>query len=82
MKLNGVEDVATAYRIAPAAGEELIEMVDGLDGPARSQAGWDPYEVWWSRVKGSSSVMQERRRGPSRWWLRFALLKPRALTKA
>jgi hypothetical protein len=33
---------------------------------ARAQSGWDPYEVWRTRVKGSASVMQEREREPLR----------------
>jgi hypothetical protein len=62
MKRNGAEGLGTAYWKLPAAKNEFTEMVNGLQRLARPQAGWDPYEVWRTRVRGASTVMQERKR--------------------
>jgi hypothetical protein len=59
VKTQGAAGLAAVHRKSPAAKEEFNGRVNGLDRPARPQAGWDPYEVWRTRVKGSSSVMQE-----------------------
>ena len=66
MKTQGAAALATVYRESPAAKEEFTGMVNGLDRLARPQSGWDPYEVWRTRVKVSSGVMQEREREPLR----------------
>lgn len=63
MKGNGAEGLATIYRKLPAANEEFTGTVKAPDRLARPQSGWDPYEVWRTRVKASSSVMQERELG-------------------
>ncbi len=60
MKRKAAEGLAVARGMSPAANEEFTEMVAGLDWLARPRAGWDPYEVWRTRVKVSSSVMHER----------------------
>lgn len=54
------------------ASEEFTGMVHGRE-MARPQSGWDPYEVWRTRVKGSSTVIQEREREPLRERVRRAL---------
>jgi hypothetical protein len=59
VKMQGAAGIAAVYRKLRAAKEEFTGMVNGLDRPARPKSGWDPYEVWRTRVKGSSSVMQE-----------------------
>jgi hypothetical protein len=46
--------------------------VNGLDRLARPQSGWDPYEVWRTRVKGAATVMQEREPDPLRQRLSLA----------
>jgi hypothetical protein len=61
---------------------------EGIDGPAGRANGldrrappplaWDPYEVWRTRVKGSSTVMLEPKRFG--WWLRLALRRRRLPT--
>ncbi|TLZ44836.1 MAG: PAS domain-containing protein [Gammaproteobacteria bacterium] len=38
--------------MSPATNEEFTGMVNGLARLARPQSGWDPYEVWRTRVKG------------------------------
>jgi hypothetical protein len=63
MKRRGAEGPAAVFR-SPAAHDRFSGMVNGADRLARPQSGWDPYEVWRSRVKGSSTVMQERERDP------------------
>jgi hypothetical protein len=60
MTRKGAEGLAAVERRSPAAKEEFTAMVNGLDGLARPQSGWDPYEVWRTRVKAASTVMQER----------------------
>ena len=64
MKRKAAEGLAAAHRMSSAANEEFTAMANGLDRVARPQSGWDPYEVWRTRVKASSSVMQERDRDP------------------
>jgi len=54
MKQNGAEGLAA---------EEFTGMANDLDRLARPQSGWDPYEVWRTRVKAASSAMQERNAG-------------------
>ena len=62
MKPNGAEGRAAVYRVSPAT-----------DRLAPPQSGWDPDEVWRTRVKASSSVMRGREREPLRYWVRLAL---------
>jgi hypothetical protein len=64
MKRKAAEGLAAARPMSPAANEEFTAMANGLDRVARAQLGWDPYEVWLTRVKASSSVMPERERDP------------------
>jgi len=82
MKRKGAAGLAAVYRKSSAAEEEFTGMVNRLDRLARPQSGWDPYEVWRTRVKVSSGVTQERERDPTssarnheRWtWLWQALV--------
>jgi hypothetical protein len=60
MQGNGAEGLAAIYRELPAANEESTGTVKAQDRLARPQSGWDPYEVWRTRVRASSSVMPER----------------------
>jgi hypothetical protein len=66
MKRKAAQGLAAAHRMPPAANEEFTAMANGLDRVARVRLSWDPYEVWRTRVKESSSVMQERERDPLR----------------
>jgi hypothetical protein len=66
MKREGAAGLAAVNRMAPAAKEEFTGMVNGVDRLARPQSGWDPYEVWRTRVKAASTVMQERGPDPLR----------------
>jgi hypothetical protein len=51
VKMQGAAGLAAVYRKLRAAKEEFTGMVNGLDRPARPKSGWDPYEVWRTRVK-------------------------------
>jgi hypothetical protein len=73
MKREGAEGLAAVDRRSPTANEEFTERANGLDRPAPPPLGWDPYEVWRTRVKGFSPVMQERKVSRLRWRLRLAL---------
>jgi hypothetical protein len=64
MERKGAEGLAAVNRMSPAAKEEFTGMVNGGDRLARPQSGWDPYEVWRTRVKAASTVMQEREPRP------------------
>jgi hypothetical protein len=70
MKRKGAEGSGVLYRLSPAANEEFTAMVNALDRLSRPHSGWDPYEVWRTRVKGSANLLWERDRAPSRWLLR------------
>ena len=60
MKSKRADGLAAIYRQSPAANEEFTGMVQALARVVLPQSGWNPYEVWRTRVMGSSSVMQER----------------------
>ena len=64
MKRKAAQGLAAARRMPRAANEEFAAMANALDRVARPQLGWDPYEVWRTRVKASSSVMPEHERDP------------------
>jgi hypothetical protein len=66
MKRNGAEGLTASQGIIPAANEEFTRTVNGIDGVSYSRAGWDPYEVWRTRVKASSGQRPERERDPLR----------------
>jgi hypothetical protein len=70
MKRKGAEGADVVHRMAAAANEEFTAMVNARDRLSRPHAGWDPYEVWRTRVKESASVMRERERVPSSWRVR------------
>jgi hypothetical protein len=64
MKRTTAQGLAAPHRTPPAANEEFTATANGLDWVARVHLSWDPYEVWRTRVKESSSVIQEREREP------------------
>ncbi len=66
MKRKEAAGLAAVNGMSPAATEEFTGMVNGLDRLARPQSGWDPYEVWRTRVKGSFPVRSERELDPLR----------------
>ena len=60
MEQNGAEGLAAIYRRSQAANEQFTGMAKALDRLARPQSGWDPYEVWRTRVKGLYTATQDR----------------------
>jgi hypothetical protein len=74
MKRKGAEGVPARQRLTPAANEEFLETgsdliehdpdPDALDRLATPRSGWDPYEVWRTRVKASAK--EKRGREPLR----------------
>jgi hypothetical protein len=67
MKRKGVAGLPAVHRITPAANEDFAGLAEAMEeGLGRPHAGWDPYEVWRTRVKVSPTVKQEREREPLR----------------
>jgi hypothetical protein len=56
MKSKGAEGLPADPRDSTAANEDFVRSMEDLERVARSQAGWDPYDVWRTRVKNSSRV--------------------------
>jgi hypothetical protein len=63
MESKGVEGIPADPQESVAANEEFGEQVDGYASVTQSPAGWDPYEVWRTRVKGPSKT-KEREADP------------------
>ena len=66
MKRKGAHGVPAADGLTPAANEEFAELVGGLQGAEEPRAGWDPYEVWRTRVKSFSRTKGEPECDPLR----------------
>jgi hypothetical protein len=74
MKRKGAEGIPARQRLTPAANEEFSGTVNDLnrydlglhdlDRLATPRSGWDPYEVWRTRVKASAK--EKRGREPLR----------------
>lgn len=73
MKREGAEGLVGVDRSSTTANEEFGERANCLERLAPPLSGWDPYEVWRTRVKGSSIVMYERKRHGLGWRLGLAL---------
>ena len=58
MQGKGAEGLAAQHPEHPAANEQFPAMGDGVDAVA--QPGWDPYQVWQTRVKTSPQSKKER----------------------
>ena len=74
MKRKGAEGVSARPRLTPAANEVFTGTVNDLntydldthdlDRRTARRSGWDPYEVWRTRVKASAK--EKRGREPLR----------------
>jgi hypothetical protein len=74
MKRKGAEGFPAPQRLTPAANEEFAGTMNDLNSHdldrhdpergASSRSGWDPYEVWRTRVKASAK--EKRGREPLR----------------
>jgi hypothetical protein len=70
MKRKGAEGLPARQRLTPAANEEFggtgndldRDDLDShvLDRQANPRAGWDPYEVWRTRVKACAKEKHGR----------------------
>jgi hypothetical protein len=70
MKRKNAEGLPARQRLTPAANEEFTGTVTDLDRLdldqhdletlATPRAGWDPYEVWRTRVKASAREKRGR----------------------
>jgi hypothetical protein len=67
MKRKGAQGLPADAQSITAANEEFVAEANQLDrlGYPRS-SGWDPYEVWRTRVKSSSRGKSEQERDPLR----------------
>jgi hypothetical protein len=62
MKRDRAEGLSAERRVATAANEDFTGIVSrGEDVSPRRAGGWDPYEVWRTRVKGPSRPRKEQR---------------------
>ena len=69
MKRKGAEGIPARQRLTPAANEEFTVTVNDvsrhdlgprdLDALSTPRSGWDPYEVWRTRVKASAKEKAE-----------------------
>jgi hypothetical protein len=66
MKRKGAQGLPAADGLTPAANEEFAELMNGLERLEDSRAGWDPYEVWRTRVKSSSRTKGDGELDPLR----------------
>jgi len=65
MKRKSAEGIPARQRLTPAANEEFTGTVNDLSrrdlaDRLATRSGWDPYEVWRTRVKASA----KEKRGP------------------
>lgn len=80
MKQEEGEGPAAVNRRSATANEEFTGGANGPNKLAPPQLSWNPYEVWRTRVKGSSTVMQDRKRDRLRRRLRLVLRRRRLPT--
>ena len=64
MKSKGAQGFPNNRRVITAANEEFSGAVSAVRGTAQSQQGWDPYEVWATRVKAWALRKREQQRDP------------------
>jgi hypothetical protein len=64
MKSKGAQEFPTDRRVSSPANEELNGVASAVGETAQTQAGWDPYEVWLTRVKAPALLKRERQRDP------------------
>jgi hypothetical protein len=62
MNRKGAEGLPVIQTVIPAANEEFTDTLNAIDGANVAHSGWDPYEVWRTRVKASFRLEQESTR--------------------
>jgi hypothetical protein len=64
MQSKGAPGFPNDRRVITAANEEFSGAVSAVRGTAQTQSGWDPYEVWLTRVKAPALLKRQRQRDP------------------
>lgn len=60
---KGAQELPADRRLTAAANEEFSGGVaSAVREPEPVKSGWDPYEVWATRVKAAARSKRERRR--------------------
>jgi hypothetical protein len=62
MKRTRAQEPPAGRRVNAAANEEFNGVVSAARESARPQSGWDPYEVWLTRVRAPAQLKRERER--------------------
>jgi hypothetical protein len=65
MQGKSAEGLPADLRASLAANEDFSGSLADIGTLTRKQSGWDPYDVWRTRVK-NSSAMNEREADPRR----------------
>lgn len=60
MKRTTAMEPPTDRRVAAAANEDFDALFSAATDAARVSTGWDPYEVWVTRVKVPAQLKRER----------------------
>jgi hypothetical protein len=60
MTLNPAQGLPLRQPAEPAANDASIGIVTPLPEAPKPQAGWDPQEVWRTRVKSPSNLLRAR----------------------
>jgi hypothetical protein len=66
MKRKGAEGLPAGQSVTAAANEDFTGTVSGADRISNPRRGWDPYEIWRTRVKATAHKQMERSRDPLR----------------
>ena len=53
MKSKGVEELPADSRETIAANDEFADVSGEFERLVHSESGWDPYQVWRTRVKNT-----------------------------
>ena len=62
MSRTRAQEPPTNRRVVAAANEDFNGIASAARDVERSDSGWDPYEVWLTRVKVPAQLKKERAR--------------------
>jgi hypothetical protein len=62
MSRTRTQEPPTGRRVAAAANEDFNGVVSAARDVEHTDSGWDPYEVWLTRVKRPAQLKKERAR--------------------
>ena len=60
MNRKGAEGLPVIQSVTPAANEEFTDTLNAIESTNVAHSGWDPYEVWRTRVKATFRLEQEQ----------------------